>query len=213
MKDSDEMGRSIRLLTCSVVLLASVACGRDGGASTQTGPLGQRETDGWTVTGVTLKPGRVASLGPIVSFEGSLDEPVILDSVELIEASPQLMVRGAVASTGKGESFVCVGSGREFSPPGCRVLPVEGWEVSSEAVQHGGFQIVLGISASDEGAFSFPAVALTYHQGDQHYRAVYLQGGQISGPPDQFDGGCPDDETIFDAQRRIADELGLDLDH
>ncbi len=128
--------------------------------------------------------------------------------VRLIGAPPELRMVGALASTGRGESFICVGSSRSFPPEGCRVEPLEGWTVSAEAIEHGGFQIVLGLAVSQRGTYGYPGVLLTYADANgERFTEVFLQGGQVCAPVQEGRPGVRDQGEIRREQRRIADDL------
>ncbi len=61
--------------------------------------------------------------------------------------------------------------------------PLEGWTVSAEAIEHGGFQIVLGLAVSQRGTYGYPSVLLTYADASgERFTEVFLQGGQVCAP-------------------------------
>jgi hypothetical protein len=160
------------------------------------------------LTGVPTGVDRPVSIGVEVVGSDSMPADLQITEVRLINAPPELRVVGALASTGRGESFTCVGSSRSFPPAGCRVDPLEGWTVSAEAIEHGGFQIVLGLAVSQRGTYGYPGVLLTYTDAQgERFTDVFLQGGQVCAPMKEGKIGCPRSGEIRREQRRIADEL------
>jgi len=159
------------------------------------------------LTGVPTRIDRPVSIGVEVAGSDSMEDLQIAE-VRLINAPPQLRVVGALASTGRGESFICVGSSRSFPPEGCRLEPLEGWTVSGEAIEHGGFQIVLGLAVSQRGTYGYPGALLTYMDANgERFTDVFLQGGQVCAPVQEGGIGCPRSWEIRREQRRIADDL------
>ncbi len=107
--------------------------------------------------------------------------PLVLDRVGLIDATPGVLLNGALVSTGSGERYACVGSAAAFPPTDCTLFPIHGWAISAEAVAHRGFQVVLGVASSVEVPVgTFAAVAVSYHSADgQPYELVLPQAGRV----------------------------------
>jgi hypothetical protein len=191
------------------VVISCIQRGEVGTASTyRPGPLQGAEPWGSiTLTGVPAGVDRSVSIGIEVVSDG-MPKDLQIEDVRLIAAPTGLRMDGALASTGRGESFICVGSSRSFPPRGCRVEPLEGWMVSGEAIEHHGFQIVLGLSVSERGPLGYPGVLLTYTDpSGERFTDVFLQGGQVCAPMKEGRIGCPRSGEVRREQRRIAGDL------
>jgi hypothetical protein len=80
--------------------------------------------------------------------------------------------------------------------------------VSGEAIEHHGFQIVLGLSVSERGTLGYPGVLLTYTDpSGERFTDVFLQGGQVCAPMKEGRIGCPRSGEVRREQRRIAGDL------
>jgi hypothetical protein len=158
------------------------------------------------ITGITLNVQGVASLGVFVPA-GPESRGHILDSFDLIGLEGPIRLLGVRASTGRGASFSCVGSARRFPPRGCRLFPLQGWRVSAEAIDHGGFQIVIGLSIEAAGTGHYLGVGLTYHDADGRvFRAVFAQGGILCAPKDEFfTTGCPNLDEVARSQQALLE--------
>jgi len=196
----------------ALITIISISCTQGDDPETapayHPGPL--QGTEPWgtiTLTGVPARVDQPISIGvEVVSHDMPAD--LRIEGIRLIGAPDELRVVGALASTGRGESFVCVGSSRSFPPAGCRVDPLEGWRISGEAVEHGGFQIVLGLAASRPGTYGYPGVLLTYTDTTgERFTDVFLQGGQVCAPMKDGQLGCPRSGEIRRDQREVAEDL------
>jgi hypothetical protein len=182
----------------ALITVISISCTQGDGPGTaptyHPGPL--QGTEPWGTITLTGVPARV-------------DQPISIGVTVVSHDMPaELRVVGALASTGRGESFVCVGSSRSFPPAGCRGDPLEGWRISGEAVEHGGFQIVLGLAASRPGTYGYPGVLLTYTDTTgERFTDVFLQGGQVCAPMKDGQAGCPRSGEIRRDQREVAEDL------
>jgi hypothetical protein len=195
-----------------VVLSTAILFLRGGRSHLAAGPLrGQTNVDGITITGIPLQQGSKASIGVYVPIEASTQQGLVIDSVDLVGADRGLRLDGALVSTGRGDSFVCVGASRRFPPNACRTWPLRNWALSREAFDHGFFQVVLGLSVTDPGVYGFAGVAVRYHDEESNYRAIYIQGGQLCAPRRVHGTGCPDTKEVRSRQRSLASDLGIDV--
>jgi hypothetical protein len=157
-----------------------------------------------TITGIALDENQVASVGVFVPVPAG-SEGVVLDRVQLVDPTSGIHLVDARVSTGRGQSFVCVGSALRFPPPDCRLFPVEGWRVSAQAMAAGGFQLVLGLKTTQTGAAWYPGVALEYHDTNGSYKEILRQGGELCAPRDRYlASGCPDRDKVAAAQSRLG---------
>jgi hypothetical protein len=194
----------IRRTTSGLVgaLLAStvVAC-----SAGPTGGVLEPSATSTTLSGIPADVGRVVVVGIFVSAPpGSAG--LTLDGARLVEPTGPIRLVGSMASTGRGESTACIGTGRTFPPRGCRLFALRGWTIPEEVVPTG-FQIVLGLSVAREGTGSFPAVALTYHDDQGHrFVATLVQGAQVCAPMDAYlDAGCPGADDVQRRQSALVD--------
>jgi hypothetical protein len=167
------------------------------------GPL-QPTDNSATVTGIAVDADHPVSIGitvPVPSGSAGL----VLDHVSLASPSNGIVLEGMRVSTGRGNSFVCVGAARVFPPEGCRLSEVPGWSLTQEAEAHRGFQIVLGLSIDRNGTAWFPGVVIDYHDSGTSYRATLRQGGQLCAPKnDYLTTGCPNRADVIAAQQTLA---------
>jgi hypothetical protein len=161
-----------------------------------------------TLTGMPVRLNQTVSIGVDVAFADPPTGELVMNGVYLIDPPAELVLDDAVASTGRSVSHTCVGSDDQFPPPKCETAPLEGWSISDEAIAHGGFQIVLGLSISEEGVFGYPGVVLSYRNssGDE-FADVLLQGGQLCTPAHDDQIGCPRSGEIRTSQRVIARDI------
>jgi hypothetical protein len=194
------------------VLSVALLFTRGGPSQLAAGPLrGQTDVDSITITGIALQEGSKASIGVYVPIESATPQGLVMDDVDLVGADPGLRLDEALISTGRGDSFVCVGASRRFPPSACRIWGLRDWTLSREALDHGFFQVVLGLSVDDPGVYGFAGVAVRYHDDTSKYRAIYIQGGQLCAPRRAYGTGCPDTEEVRARQQELASDLGIDV--
>jgi hypothetical protein len=180
------------LVIAIAVVGAFIRWGGDAsGPSEPPGPLQTQDNSGGvTISGVQLPKGQTGTIGVLVLVDpASLDQTLVLDGVGLIGATSGFRTEGAVVSTGAGGSYACVQSAVRFPPADCRIFPLEGWEVSSEALAHRGFQILLGVRATGDQPDTYVAVSVSYHSTEgSSYRLVLPQAGRVCLP--RKEPGC-----------------------
>ena len=164
------MGAAAFLALVAVAVLA-----RRGDVS-PAGPLHDiRNIESRTMTSVDVGPYEPVSIGIYVPLDTGAGD-VRLTGVELLGVLGNPKTVGALASWGRGDSFVCVGAGRGFPPDGCHASPVEDWTVTDEAKTHGVFQVVVGVETGREPS-GFAGLAINYQDAGKEAFAIVLQGG------------------------------------
>ncbi len=192
-------GLLVLTLMLPVVLVATL----DPGRPPLGGPLGDADFGaGSTTQGITRTVGQPASFGLFVDWNSS-EEIAVLDEIRPIDPSGGIEVVGTGVLGPEHESLEVL---RGFPPPVSPLARVRGYAVPTGSGPLDGFQVVVGLLATEPGLQFVPAFELRYHVGDREYVDVLLQGAWIC-VPSGSSRRCPERVELAERQR----ELGLAL--
>lgn len=122
------------------------------------------------------------------------ERPVVLDSIELVEASDQIEIVGALAALRQGQPRDWIGGTYRFPPRyPFEMHPLQGFVVPPASTPEGerGVQIIIGLAAQRGSEGYFRGVAINYHVGEVAYRYVDRTGFRACAGPALFRGQNP----------------------
>lgn len=137
------------------------------------GPLQDDLLSGPGLTGGRAEAGKAASFGVVLPWNAA-DREAVLERVVPIDPTPEIEVVGA-GVLGPQEDVVPFGPG--FPPQGhLEPPPVDRFRIPPGMSALDGYQLVVGVRASEPGVHSIPGFVIEYQLAGAEYRAIVLQG-------------------------------------
>jgi hypothetical protein len=199
--------RAVRVLVplALVLTLGPIAASRSAGSTGLGGPLEDGDFgSSRTLTGMSkVEPGEAVSIGLFVPWN-TASTAATLDSVRTIDKTPGLQIVG----TGSLPSDVTgIGTARGFPPSGYTLTRVGGSAVPPGSGPLDGFQLVIGIRATEPGLYSIPAFDLRYHVEGREFHAILLQGAWLCVTDETGSHACAGKGLISEQQTHLAETL------
>jgi hypothetical protein len=189
--------RKTSLIAVLCVSLAFIAVGAalivgrsDASGRTMGGPLACQGCGGGTGA-MPVSVGERVSFG-LVYLRNHGSAPAVLERVRVLNATPGLVVLGALAvELSEGGS---VGVSREFPPrdPRGRVHRLRGYTINRTHGKEETSQVIVGLTVARNGEFSFHHIAVDYRVGKQRYRAIFHESLGLCAPRNTAKEQCPE---------------------
>ncbi|HSD49739.1 MAG TPA: hypothetical protein VLE71_07920 [Actinomycetota bacterium] len=200
-----DIGRVVRpvLVVFSVLVLVVVARAAAPSMTSSGGPLQDASLSGPQVTGGKREATKPASFGFFLPWN-TAEHEAVLERVVPIEATEGIQVVGA-GVLGPEDEVVAFGPGY---PPQGRLAPppVDGFRIPPGSSVLDGYQLVIGVQASDPGVHSIAGFAIEYRVAGTEYRSVALQGVWLC-VPRQEKPVCPEREEAEGAVSASQEEI------
>jgi len=156
---------------------------------TEGGPLACADCSAGASIPVAV--GKRATFGA-ANLENHGNEAAVLERVEYVDLTPGVRILGPVVSRSGESRGSGIGLVLGYPPPqlkgafhelsGYRVLPLRSFDDEVD--------VLVGLSPSREGMFSYRKLRIYYHVGSKHYVTTYDMGVRVCAPPSTWRSRC-----------------------